>query len=299
MVNTLFLKNVEGKYNDIDYSRVDYINRNTHVKIVCKIHNLEYNQRPVDHYHYRGCPKCRSELKTKITFDYWKDECKKIYSNFYIYDDIENFVYNDVIEIICPEHGKFNTNSKNHYLGKGNCLKCVKHYKMSKEELLDTLYKVHNSKFRYSEIPDNWNNNTKIKAICENGHEFITLLGNHRKNKTGCPTCNSENGGWSKSSFMYFAKNRVCTFYIIRCKKDDEIFHKIGITSRSIKSRFKQKLAMPYEYEIINKIESTAEIIWNLEKIFLNKLKKYHYIPKEYFGGSLTECFKLEEIYYE
>ena len=92
---------------------------------------------------------------------------------------------------------------------------------------------------------------------------------------------------------MYFAKNKVCTFYSLKCYNSTEEFYKIGITCRTVKERYSQKYYMPYKYEIINFYQSNAEEIWNIEKYFLKGLKKYKYSPQISFAGSLNECFKI------
>ena len=69
-------------------------------------------------------------------------------------------------------------------------------------------------------------------------------------------------------------------------------FIKFGITSRSIKKRFPCDSVLPYNYEIIQEIQDSSYIVWNLEK-FLHKLyKAYSYKPLIKFDGN-TECFKI------
>ena len=47
----------DGKY---DYSKVNYINTNTKVKIICKIHG-EFEQTPKGHLKGFGCKACAME----------------------------------------------------------------------------------------------------------------------------------------------------------------------------------------------------------------------------------------------
>lgn len=52
--------------NKYDYSKVEYINRNTQVIIICPIHG-EFKQTPASHLTHRGCPICaQSHLENKI-----------------------------------------------------------------------------------------------------------------------------------------------------------------------------------------------------------------------------------------
>jgi len=66
-------KKVHGnKYN---YSDAVYINACTKVKIICKKHG-EFLQTPSNHYQNHGCPKCRSELISKLNLN--RDYSKSI-----------------------------------------------------------------------------------------------------------------------------------------------------------------------------------------------------------------------------
>ena len=50
---------------------------------------------------------------------------------------------------------------------------------------------------------------------------------------------------------------------------------------------------MPYNWKTVKEIKSfDLEYIWNLEKRFQRIKFKQKYIPKIYFAGSKTECFK-------
>lgn len=52
--------------NKYDYSKVEYINRNEKVRIICPIHG-EFWQRPANHYEGKGCPKCNaSKLEKEV-----------------------------------------------------------------------------------------------------------------------------------------------------------------------------------------------------------------------------------------
>ena len=83
--------------------------------------------------------------------------------------------------------------------------------------------------------------------------------------------------------------------YIIKCYNDKESFYKIGITKNDVQIRFKDKIRMPYNYDIIQ--------IYNINLydaiVLENKLhkfnKKYKYKPKITFGGH-TECFNKIDL---
>ena len=60
-MNTIsfILKSNKKHFNKYDYSLVNYINSKTKVKIICKKHNLIFEQLPAAHISGNGCPICK------------------------------------------------------------------------------------------------------------------------------------------------------------------------------------------------------------------------------------------------
>jgi len=152
---------------------------------------------------------------------------------------------------------------------------------------------IHGNKYNYS-LVKYIGNKKYVNIICNEHGVFKQKPNSHIANKQGCPKCNYGRG-WSKSQWLNYTKNKICRLYIIRCWNNDEEFIKIGITSKSIKYRFRGNLLMPYNYEILLEISNTPEIIWNLEKEYHNNYKNYSYRPMINFRG-IKECFKIEII---
>ncbi len=67
-----FISKAINKHGDkYDYSKVNYINANTKINIICKEHG-EFTQTPGSHLVGRGCMKCgkiKSALSSKKTTD--------------------------------------------------------------------------------------------------------------------------------------------------------------------------------------------------------------------------------------
>lgn len=288
-----FFKRIEGLYENLDYSNVEYVNISTHVNIKCITHNHEYSQRPIDHYRAKGCALCAAELHV-IPKDDWINACKKQYpNNRYNHLIGVEFQQSSSIEVECLKHGMYTVNAGNHFRGKGNCLKCVGRYKRTIDELLFDMNQKHSHAYTYGDIPDGWSLSTKINIKCNQCDEnFNQSIKNHSMG-SGCPICAQTRKGWSRSSFLKAGSGRDCTFYVLKCYDDEEVFYKLGITSRTVKQRYAQKSAMPYNYEIINSIQSDALTIWNIEKIFMKQLEKYKYTPNIFFDGSIKECYKF------
>ncbi len=99
-----FIDKANKRYNNIyDYTKVDYVNSNTQVTIICPTHG-EFEQAPVAHLHGRGCKHCNKEkaLSTRIAkghaidpstkepFRLYKDKVRKLSNENYrkYYHDI-------------------------------------------------------------------------------------------------------------------------------------------------------------------------------------------------------------------
>lgn len=290
--NDYFLNKVKGKYEEIDYSFVEYKSVLVKVKLRCTKHDLTYLQTPKDHYKAKGCKLCSDESRM-IPFEKWVKNSKEKYNSKYSYDHLtpDDYIYNHEIEVNCNHHGLFKVNTQNHMLGRGNCKKCVGKERKSKEELVSEMNDIHNCEYDYI-FPDVWNMQTKIEIICKKHGRFKASIKNHLANKSKCPSCSKENNGWSKSCFINSANGKKCLFYTLLCYNEHEYFYKIGITSKSIKERYSGK-SLPYKYVVLSTIEGDAETIWNIEKERLKQLKKYHYKPMKKFKGSVKECIKI------
>ena len=113
-------KNVHGdKY---DYSKVEYVNSQTKVCIICPEHG-EFWQTPNKHLIGRGCPKCANNIK--LSTEEFIKRAKDVHGDKYdyskvMYDGIEKRVC-----IVCPEHGEFWQTPHHHILGfKCGCPQC-------------------------------------------------------------------------------------------------------------------------------------------------------------------------------
>lgn len=119
--NDTFIEKAKKIHGDkYDYSKVNYVNKTTKVKIICPIHG-EFEQRPDDHLHKQaGCPKCGRGVYTQDAFI---QKCRKIHGNKYDYSKTIYKSIKDKIIITCPEHGDFEQLTRAHLQGEG-CFKC-------------------------------------------------------------------------------------------------------------------------------------------------------------------------------
>ena len=191
--------------NKYDYSKVDYINYNTKVCIICPIHG-EFWQTPKNHIIFKqGCQKC---YRDKQKLDRYEFIWKAIQKHGYKYDYRKvNYInsYTKVC-IICPIHGEFWQRPDAHLQGKG-CKKCNGLEKTNKEFIQQSKI-IHGNKYDYSKVKY-IDSITKVCVICSEHGEFWQRPNNHL-NGQGCPFCKLQNLqkslSMSKNEFIRKAK---------------------------------------------------------------------------------------------
>mgnify|MGYP001051942878 FL=1 len=124
------------KYN---YDNVVYINNDTNIKIICKIHG-EFEQLPRNHLSGKGCQDCGGRTGIKFPHEKFIKKCIKIHGDRYNYDETVYINVSLKVRIKCQKHGIFEQNPRNHLKGAG-CPKC----KNSKGELLIFNYFTNNN----------------------------------------------------------------------------------------------------------------------------------------------------------
>ena len=110
-----------------DYSKVEYVNANTKVCIICLEHG-EFWQKPVKHLIGHGCMECgKNKISETIslTFEKFIRKAKNVHGDKYDYSkvDLEHRNENGEVCIICPIHGEFWQKPSSHLYGFG-CKKC-------------------------------------------------------------------------------------------------------------------------------------------------------------------------------
>lgn len=234
----------------------------------------------------------------KLTTEQFIEKATLKHNNKYNYNKSIYIRSHDKLTITCNIHGDFIQTATDHLSGYG-CPECKRQKAISDnssnlDEFIIKAKTVHGDMYDYSNTVYNINSK-KININCPIHGEFIQYKSNHLKGH-GCNQCAIDFGTFTKSKFINLSKGRPCTFYIIKCWNEIEIFYKIGITTLNIKLRYQSVRHMPYSYEIVRIIQDKADIVWDLEfNLKTNLISKYQ--PQIYFPGSLTECYSdLEEI---
>lgn len=175
-------KSIHG--NKYDYSKVDYVNTNTNVTIICPEHG-EFQQRPSEHLKSKvPCPICGGRI---INSQIFIEKARKVHEDKYDYSKIgETKSSKDKVIIICPIHGEFSQEVNSHLQGRG-CAKCSGR-KFCLEDYINKANLVWNNKYNYSKFE--WNGvNEKVCIICPEHGEFWQLPNNHLKGECGCLEC--------------------------------------------------------------------------------------------------------------
>jgi len=177
--------------NKYDYSKVNYINKNTKVEIICPEHG-SFLVTPNNHLKISsrtkkpmgGCQICSN--KKLLTQEEIINHFKKVHGDKYNYNNVGYVNKNTKVEIICPKHGSFFQTPIDHSSGHG-CPKCAHSKKfLGNLEILKRFYSIYGNKYQY-ELPENSDTLTKIKVICPEHGEFKTTVGEHFKH--GCKKC--------------------------------------------------------------------------------------------------------------
>lgn len=235
----------------------------------------------------------RRKRKTTESFI---EEARAKHSNFYSYPEANYTGCYGAVKILCPLHGEFEQKAYSHLSG-GGCRKCgnIKSIKSSTSTTKDFIIKAkskHSNFYIYDRV--NYKGAKEFVIITCPIHGDFNQRPNYHLSGNGCTICYKENNGFGRTSFMNSCrKTGLGRLYVIKCFRDGEEFIKIGITSQTIKERFKRFDRFPYNYEILYQEEDLAEKIYDLEKYFHKLLREHRYQPKTLFKGS-TECFSIK-----
>ena len=192
-----FIKRAKQTHgNKYDYSKVEYKDARTKVKIICNSHGI-FEQ--IANYHIRGCgcSKCYN-----ISSKEFIERAKNIHQNKYDYSLVNFIDKYTKVKIICPEHGEFYKIPYEHLKGRG-CKKCEYkkshgNNKLTTKIFIERAKKIHNDKYDYSLVEYN-NYEIKVKIICPNHGTFEQAPASHLKG-CGCSKCSQK----EKHTIEYF-----------------------------------------------------------------------------------------------
>lgn len=112
--------------NKYDYSLIEYKNVNNKLKIICPDHGV-FEQVAYDHMNGHGCKLCADHamiLKNTLSSDEYIKRARLVHGEYYDYSLVQYVSIHTNIDIVCPEHGKFNISPAYHLRG-AECPICV------------------------------------------------------------------------------------------------------------------------------------------------------------------------------
>ena len=179
-----FVKRAEKIHQkEYDYSKVDYVNYETKVCIICPEHG-EFWQTPHAHLNGQRCPICYGSIK--LDTESFIERAKCLHGNKYDYSKVDYVNYETKVCIICPEHGEFWQTPHMHLDGDG-CPLCGKRV-YDQDSFIKYANQTHINKYDYSKVKY-VNSEEKVCIICPEHGEFWQTPHNHISLKQGCPIC--------------------------------------------------------------------------------------------------------------
>lgn len=199
-----FINKAKDVHGDrYDYSKVEYVNSNTKVIIVCGEHG-DFLITPSNHLRGKGCPKCSGRYKT--TEDFIK-QAKNVHGDKYDYSNTIYVDHKTKVCIICPEHGVFLCKPANHISGKG-CPYCNGGIPYTREIFIEKANVIHGNRYDYSKV-EYTKSNEKVCIICPIHGEFWQTPADHLQGK-GCLNCGidrrAEADKYTKEEFIAKAR---------------------------------------------------------------------------------------------
>ena len=194
-----FIKKAREVHGDrYDYSKVEYVNNQTKVRIICPEHG-EFLQRPIDHLKGHECSECGKKKNIESrrkTLEEFIEEARKVHGDRYDYSKVEYESTSTKICIICKEHGEFWQTPYSHLNGHG-CSKCAYEVKRqrhiySQEEIIEKLHSFFGDRYSYDKVV--------YKAM-----KIPITLVCHEKDKNGV-----EHGEFSMRPVNIFSSHQEC-----------------------------------------------------------------------------------------
>ena len=304
--NVRFLESIEDC--NYDYSKFIFRRHGDKGIIICKRCHLEFPQSMKMHINNnQGCPDCshkdamiKLKLKRESEFE---GRGRANHGELCDYSDVNYINSYTPVKIFCRDHNEyFYQTPTQHYTNKTtSCTTCIqisrdKHYKenidIRKNLFIKRSVTLHKDKFDYSKVIY-VNTITPVKIFCKECKVYITVTPMYHSYGNGCPHCAEKIDTKDNRYIKYYDKPTI--LYYIEIEHKNKLYYKIGITSNTVKERFrKDKLS----YKVIKEeYFETGEPAYYKEQMILNSLIKYKYEGEPIIdNGGNTEIF-IEDCY--
>ncbi len=244
---------------------------------------------------YTPCESCKRRITAYHRFI---EACVLKHGNTFDYSNITKDNYVNLytpVTIVCKIHGAFVQKPKDHTSkinGKLCCPECIKEFnKLHNKRTIDSWRQELADKHSHITMVHNGNADSNLERCtldCAYHGSFNTALANIKSSKYICPLCAQEANSWGNRTKRTDASATVYHIFI-----PDINMYKIGVTSKSIKERFR---CFPYTYvEMWKKEFSTIKEAYEYETAIFREYKNYRSKnPIKIKFGGYTELLTCE-----
>ena len=221
-----------------------------------------------------------------------EEEFREVHGNKYDYSKVVFFNGRTPIIITCPDHGDFIQRSRDHKRGQG-CRKCflANNAKNRTKPITKTIEELGEiNRYTYPELNslEDVKAHDRILTKCvECGYEKYHKLCNILSGHAGCKPCNNYIKMWTAERY----ENKETILYFIRIND----LYKIGLTRKSVASRYYKELQEGYDIEVIFTVtyNNGAEAFKEEQRI-LKEYSNFRYRgEKMLINGGDSELFTI------
>ena len=239
-----FIAKAKAVHGDrYDYSKVEYVNNQTKVCIICPIHGV-FLQRALDHIKGSGCPECgkvKNVESRRKTLEQFIDDARKVHGDKYDYSKVKYENTSSKVCIICKEHGEYWQAPYTHLNGHG-CPKCAnkgdrRRHIYSQEEIIDKIRSLFGERYSFEKVV--------YRAM-----KVPIILVCHEKDENGI-----EHGEFSMRPVNIFSSHQECP----KCSKENRIRLQRKPIEKFIEEANKVHGGL-YEYHKVNYINTSTKV---------------------------------------
>jgi len=125
-------------------------------------------------------------MSKRVTTKDFIKRAREVHGNQYDYSKVLYVAAKNNVTIICPEHGEFEQQPSNHYIGHG-CHVCGGNKPLTLDRFIERANKIHKGRYDYFRVEFK-NVESKIEIICQDHGSFFLRLMSHLKG-FGCNRC--------------------------------------------------------------------------------------------------------------
>lgn len=180
LTTTGFIAKSKQKFGDrFDYSKTVYINKNTELKVTCRIHGEQLTLPDVHLAKKNGCTKCNKEIGMQLQKEKYLEKARKVHGDKYDYSRVAYTKINDKVEIVCPSHGSFWQDLYNHAARTNGCPSCaIGNDRLGLDRFIRKARQIHGDAYDYSKVVYE-TVNSMVNIVCKKHGEFVQRAGSH------------------------------------------------------------------------------------------------------------------------